>query len=375
METAYFNFHVEFARNWWDRASFARNWWRIEATDPFWAPPAYPAFRRALEPARNPHLARLDPVFVSLEALPKRRSENLRTQPVSAGVSLEQPVAAAIALVDPRRADRTAYLAWLKVANDSESLARLLEALREPLLARGVTRLLGPTGLSPQLGSGLLQDHWADIPPLHTPYNPPYLPEIAASPMRARSSARLFRLDVPLPPPDPAGPAELLPFEPRRLAADLLPLLVAACPPWLDFAPPDEPEAQFILAWLGSWPLSGWLARIDGQPAGFILLQPDLAPRLLRAGGGRRPWWRLWLAWAQHRPVPAGRLLFGGVLPDRRGQGLGRQLLHQALTVAHHHGWRSLTIGPLPTTAPAAGFLAHHQAQPRQTYVVYQTEV
>ncbi|HMR66987.1 MAG TPA: hypothetical protein PKE64_23500, partial [Anaerolineae bacterium] len=142
MERAYFNFQADFARNWWDRASFARNWWRIEATDPFWAPPAYPAFRRALEPARNPHLARLDPIFVSLEALPRRRSENLRTQPVSAGVSLEQPVAAAIALVDPRRADRTAYLAWLKVANDAESLERLLDALREPLLARGASRLL-----------------------------------------------------------------------------------------------------------------------------------------------------------------------------------------------------------------------------------------
>jgi GNAT superfamily N-acetyltransferase len=375
VDTAYFNFQAEFDRNWWDRTHFARAWWRIDAADPFWAPPAYTAFRRALEPARHPHLARLNPLFVSVEALPRRRSQQVRAQPVSAGVSFEQPVAAAIALVDSRRHDQTAYLAWLKVANDPECLERLLDALREPLLARGITRLLGPTGLSPQLGSGLLQDHWADLPPLHTPYNPPYLPEVAASALRVRSSARLFQLDVPPLPPNSSGMAELLPFAPQRLAGDLLPLLINACPPWLDLAPPDELEAHFILDWLSYWSLSGWLAQVDGQPAGFVLLQPDLAPRLLRAHGGRRPWWRLWLAWAKQRPVPAGRLLFGGVLPERRGQGLGRQLLHQALAVAHQHGWRSLTVGPIPTTAPAVGFLEYHQAQPRQTYVLSQTEL
>ena len=352
-----------------------RSWWRIYAGDPFWVPPLYGDLRRSVEPGRNPHLARLEPVFVQVEALPRRYNKQFVAQPGSAGVSFEQPVAAALALIDRRRQDRAAYLALLRVANDAESLSRLLDALSEPLLARGVQRLIGPTALSPHLGAGLLQDHWADLPPLHTPYGPPYLPDIAGASLRARSSARLYHLDVSFQPTDAPAPAELTPFEPERLVTDLLPLLVASCYRWLDFAPPDEVEAQFLLNWIRRWPLPGWLAQIDGQPVGFVLLQPDVAPYLLRAGGGRNPLWRLWLAWAVRRPVQSGRLLFGGVLPDRRRQGFGRQLLHQALQFARQLGWRSLTVGPIPTTDPAARFLEAQGANARQTYVLYQAEL
>jgi GNAT superfamily N-acetyltransferase len=290
-------------------------------------------------------------------------------------MGLERTVAAAVALIDPRRQDRTAYLGLLHCINNVDTLGRFLDGAAELLRPRGVRRLIGPTGLSPHLGSGLLQDHWQQTPPLHTPYDPPYLPEMADIVLSPLARSRLYRLNLPdVIPAAPAGRAQLAPLEPARLAGDLLPLLAAACPNWAGSIPPDAAEAGFLLAWLTPWPLFGWLAEVDSEPVGFVLLQPDLAPRLRRANGGRNPLWRLWLAWAGRRPVRHGRLLFGGVLPEWRGQGIGSQLLHQAQMTGRELGWQSLTIGPAPTGAAANKFLAHHGAKAEQSYGLYQRE-
>jgi GNAT superfamily N-acetyltransferase len=347
------------------------SWWRIVAADPYWVPPPYVALRRALDPNRNSHLARLNPLLVHAEALPRRQGG-------FSSATFEVPVAAAAALGDPRRRDGTAYLALLHCINDTTSLERLILYLAESLAARGYRRVLAPTGLSPHLGTGLLQDHWNSVPPLHTPYNPPYLPEIAGSVLRARSRSQLFFLEVPAEPPAKLPGkmfATLRPLDVRRLAVDLLPLLVAACPPWLDFAPPDRAEASFLLSWLGQWPSQGWIAQVDAEAVGFILIQPDLGPGLRRAKGGRNPIWRLWLAWASRRPVRHGRVLFAAVVPEWRKQGIGRLLFQKAIDAAQQLGWQSLSVGPVPGTSGAAKFLTRLGAQPRQTYIVYQYEL
>lgn len=370
----YFNHRAVIAEDRWSRWSFIRHWWRIYQSDPYWTPPYAPTLGRNFNPTRNPHFSRLKAIPLWLEALPRRAAPN--AAPSFSGVAIEQGVAAALALIDPRRTDACAHLAWLHCANDADSLARLLDVFSERLASLGVRRLIGPTGLSPHLGSGLLQDCWHLRPPLHTAYNPPYLPELAGNVWRPRSSARLFHLPVlPQLPAAAPSPARLLPLNPARLAGDLLPLLAAACPPWLDFPPPDALEAEFLLRQFSPWPLWGWLAAANGEPAGFILLQPDLAPRLRRANGGRNPLWWLWLRWASRRPAGQGRVLFAAVLPRYRQQGIGRQLLHQALADAKARGWDSLAIGPLPTTAPGSRFLQHFGAEARQTYLLYQRDL
>jgi GNAT superfamily N-acetyltransferase len=374
LESIYFNHHTQIAGGWWDRRSFVVNWWRMYKDDPRWVPPYYPTLRRELEPARNDHLARLNPLFAQTDALPRRRRSS---SPYGSwdGAAFDRMVAATVMLGDSRRRDDTAYLALLHCVNDIGSLERLLTDLIEPLAARGYHRLIGPTGLSPHLGTGLLQDYWDRLPPLHTPYDPPYMPEIAGIVLRPFARSQLYHLAVPPErPPAPPTPAKLRPLEPDRLAKDLLPLLVAACPTWADFPPPDAEEAAFLLRWVKHWPLHGWLAEVAEQPVGFILLQPDLASRLRLARGGRNPLWRVWLAWASRRPVRHGRVLFGAVLPDWRGQGIGRQVLHQALLTARQHGWQSLTFGPFPTVSPGAKFLKRNGAKAQQSYLLYQQE-
>jgi hypothetical protein len=63
------------------------------------------------------------------------------------------------------------------------------------------------------------------------------------------------------------------------------------------------------------------------------------------------------------------------VWPDWREQGIGDQLLHQAMLTAHQHGWQDLTFGPFPTMAPVVKFLKRHGAESRQSYLLYQQEL
>lgn len=373
MNSNYYNYFAHYPQSGWDRWTFARSWWSLYDDDPYRVPPFYPTFRRALNPGRHSHLARFNFQPIYLEALPRRTYGERGF----GGLVLERPVAAGVILVDRRRSDRTAYLALLRCVNDAGCLRAFLEVATEEAQRRGGRRLLGPTGLSPYIGSGLLQDYWDTVPPLHTPYNPPYLPElVATTAWSARSSARLYHLPVHTEALlDAPSPAQLTPLDPTRLAGDLLPLFAAALPNWLDFSPPDAVEAVFILRWLEPWPRWGWLAQVEDQPAGFILLQPDLAPWLRRANGGRNLLWRVWLRLAASRLVSRGRILFLEVLPKFRGRGIGRQLLRQGLAAAQQRGWQSVTIGPLPVTAPSHGFLEAVGAEARQTYQLYQRDL
>jgi len=125
---------------------------------------------------------------------------------------------------------------------------------------------------------------------------------------------------------------------------------------------------------LAAWPLSGWLAQVDDKSVGFILLQPDLAGSVQSAHGGRNPLWRLWLTWRSQRPVRAGRLLYGAVLPAWRNQGIGRQLWRKALDTAQQVGWQTLTIGPVTDATPGAAFLGKQGAQAQQKYRLYSSE-
>ncbi len=373
----YFNYHLYQAHGYWDRRSFTQQWWQLYRADHRWTPPYYPTWRWALEPARNPHLARLNPGWFYLEGIRRPQAQRNASGPVGLAQSLGQsslfelPLVAALLLQDPRRRDGTGYLAHLHLVNDEEATAVFLEQLTEQLWERGCHRLLLPTGLSPHLGSGWLLDHWHLEPPRHTPYSPPYLPELAANLFRPWQKMRLYHLPVPA---EPVAAPNLTPFDPARLAGDLRPLLAAACDRGLGLPPPDAAEAAFLLRWLGR-NLSGWLVEAQGRPVGFILLQPDEGARLRRAGGAKSWGWRLWWWLNRGRRVVNGRIPFAAVLPEARGQGFGRQLRQQALHSAQQQGWQSLTVGPLRKGETAVVLLQSAGATAHQTYQLYEWQV
>ena len=381
MYSGYFNYRSKTAESGLDRSIFVWNWWRINARDPHWVPPYYPGFRRELETRHNSHLARLDPIYVYLEALPRGTITGGRSPypgsapPALTGGYFEQAVAAAVILKDPRRRDGAGYLSLLHCTNDPESLERLISKAAELAFETGSNSLIGPVGLSPYLESGLLQDHWDQVPPLYTAYNPPYLPEIARPLSEPLHSSRLFELALsPERTAAVQSGAQIDPLDPRRLGEDLLPLFAGSLSEGAADPPPDAEEASFLLRWISYWPIQAWLASIDAQPAGFIILGPDLAPLLKRARGGRNFFWRAWLRRAAGRPVRRGRILFGGVQPGSRGQGIGLQLFQHASNFARDQGWENITAGPVRQDSAAAGLLEHIGARPCQSYQIVRWE-
>ena len=383
----YFNYSLHAtdaaAASFWERRAFVNAWWAIGRDDERWTPPHYGAFRRELNPRHNAHLARLGAALVHVEALYRTGVRRARTdqQEIPLTSVLEKPLAAAVALFDPRRGDDTAYLSALKLADDAEAFARLYDHLAEALSDAGLSRLVGPVGLSPHLGRGLLVNSWDAWPPQHTPTNPPYLPELLERRARVGQVGRLYEVAVG---EESVAAAAAQPFDVGRLAGELRPLLAAAVDDSGGFAPPDAAEAAYLLRASGPGAFGG-LAEVGGAPVGFVLLAPDNAGRLRATRGGRPLWGRAALALGGARPASAGRLLFGGVLPAWRGRGVGSGLWAWALAAARSRGWRTLTIGPLwsprrrqspfsdsPSQSTAAAFLLGRGALARQTYHLYE---
>ncbi len=381
----YFNYTINAisaaTASWWERRAFLGAWWSLYGDDARWTPPPYGRLRRALNPRHNEHLARLEATLIHVEALHRTGVRRSRTdqQEIPLVSVIERPLAAAIALIDPRRKGTTAHLALSHLSADKEAFDTLYYYLVESLSERGYHRLVAPVGLSPHLDSGLLTGAWDAWPPQHTPTNPPYLPELLESRFRPLQHGRLYRADTTQPPGDAPGPAALRPLEPARLAGDLLPLLVAATDnPTAAFPPPDAVEAALLLRLLGPG-VFGWLAEVDGEPVGFVLLGPDEAARLRATRGERSLWRRAAYGVAPTlfgRGETAGRLHFGAVHPAWRRQGIGRQLWQRALRAAAGGGWASLVAGPLwlPPSGQsvAAAFLDGRAAVAPQTFQLYE---
>ena len=377
MPYEYINFDLTIAADRWTRGGFFRGWRGIMADDPHWAPPPLPWLRRTLTGTRHVHIRRMAPTFLHVQAV-RRRVNSRSDGDVGVGYGMstsvfEETVGAAVLLTDPRVEDRTAYLALPHIVNDEACLDRLLESVMEQLWERGYRRLLAPIGLSPALGVGALLDYFNLTPPLHTPYNAPYVPELLAQSLEPIHAQQLFVATPPSHAQAAGGPATLVPATSTALSGPLLPLLQSACATAL-FPAPDAEEARFLADVIGQWPSTIWVAEMDGAPVGFVWLQGDYAPVLRRSHGGRNPLWRPWIAYQRTRPMRAGRLLLGGVLPAWRGQGIGRQLWHHALATSHAAGWETLTAGPVDVGSPGAAFLSAQGATPQQRYTLFAGE-
>ena len=374
MHEGYYNYYTRLAESWWERRDFVRGWLRLHGSDRRWVAPYFPKLMAALTPGRTPYIARQNPALIWIEALQgKANTDGQWSSTRYNSVFMEEAVATAALLADPRRRDNTASLAMLNVANDVESLERLLSVALEQGFGRGRSRLVGPVELSPHLGYGALLDHFDKTPPLYTPYNSPYLPEILDAVFERVATARLYYAPVRPQAERIGGPASLRPIVPED-DTSILSSLLAALDGSVDFPRPDAVEAAFLLNWWQAVPRMGWIAEMQGEPVGFVLLQPDLAVALRRAKGGRPLHWRLWWQWRRTRPARDGRIVAGGVLPNWRRQGIGTQLWASALNSAHLHGWRTLSIGPVADDSAGASFLLTHKTEPLQHYALYGTE-
>jgi GNAT superfamily N-acetyltransferase len=188
--------------------------------------------------------------------------------------------------------------------------------------------------------------------------------------MQPLQETALFTIDTPPDSPEVEQVATILELDPTRLGGDLLSLLAMSIGDTKFFPAPDTAEAATLLRWLRAFPLTGWIAQIDAEVVGFVLVQPDFATLMRATGGGRRLPWQ-WHA-ALRRPPDRGRVLFGAVADEWRGKGVAAQLWSVTLRHAQQAGWRVLTCGPVALESAAARFLQRMGARAQQRYVLYE---
>ncbi len=228
MHDGFFNYYTRSADGWWERRDFLRGYRRLHSADRRWTPPYHPHLVAALTPGSVAHVDRQHPALIWVEALPGKPSTNGEwTQRGLSSAFMEEPVATAAVLADPRRRDGAAHLALLTTANDNESLERLLAVAQEQSYGRGRSRLVGPVQLSPHLGQGALMDNFNLSPPIYTPYNAPYLPEVLASSLEPVQMSRLYYAAGRNANPIAAGPSRIRLLQPAEIV-DVLPKLITA---------------------------------------------------------------------------------------------------------------------------------------------------
>lgn len=361
----YFNFHRYEAHDWLARRSFLARWWRVNARDRRWPPPDYRACHRALVSRSEPALARFSPVLLTLEAMPRlTRSGGL------AGVSLppaadEQCVGIVVLLRDDRGPAPVTHLALLAMANDAEVAERLVGAAYE---AHPGGILIGPSSLTPRLAGGVLLDHFHQEPPLHSPYNPPYLAEVIGGTLDAVAFERMWFLDCAAAAQSPhrTQSPRVQEFAVERLVGDLQPLVAAS---WVaEGEAPDAAEIDLALRLWHASPLLGWCALDGDQVVAYVVAQADVGRYMRRIQGGRTLRGRAWQALRTPGAASAGRVLLGGVLPAARRRGVASALIGAVAEYGLRVGWRTMAIGPVVEGGEAAAFLEAIGAAPRQRY-------
>jgi GNAT superfamily N-acetyltransferase len=375
---AYFNYATYWPVDWWGRRSFSAAWWKIYADDPRWAPPHIAAWNWLVR-GDAPYHRRLAARLLYMEAFPRRARPvgASASYPLVAGALFEEPVAATLVFCEPS-AHGALYLSMLHCVNDEETLDRLLGAVLEYGAEMNCTRIVGPIDVIPGWGDGALTNCFHLPPPLHTPYNPPYLADLLRGSMASFQQTVLLHLPVQATAEATDGPATLQPAKLADLAGALSPLLADALAPHSEMTKPVADAAALLVRWLAVHPTVGWVALIEDKPVGFIFVQPDLAPLLRRLHGGRPLWLRPLLSQAGYRSLARywrasrGRLLFGAVAPAWRRRGIGKQLLQQALHFAVEAGWRTLVCGPFVDSSPAVTCLQKAGAQIEQRYELFE---
>ena len=380
----YFNFTSQIANDWWGRRAFLNTWWRANARDHRWTPPVYSFLESTLVHRRDPLMNTYRPDLLAVEAVTRQSfSTNIGGMVMPTGMG-DSIVAQALALHDRRVDPATTFLAMMAFANDEETLDRLLDSTWQSAATHGAQRIVAPAQWAPSFSSGLLLDHFHVLPPLHTPYNAPFVPELMQGAMEPLQHSLLWYLEVAHAPTASALPqgVQIESFDVDRLAGDLLPLAQAAAVTAAVLEPPTVDEVRFALRmWtalaIGA-PLAGRLVTVDGAPIAFYVTQADVGAMLRRLRGGRPLWARSLLAlrprFHRHWRSVEGRVLLAACMPHADERSVAQAMIDDLGARARGMGWRTLTIGPLPEGAAIAQVLANAGAIARQRYALFVQE-
>lgn len=286
--------------------------------------------------------------------------------------------------------DGTGFFGFFESVDDPEVAGVLLEAAREWLLERGLTRMRGPVSFTINDEAGLLLDAFEEPPVLLMPYNPPYYRRLLEGWGLVKAhDLYAYRLDAP----------EAIPPALERVSARAAAKGIRVRTAELDRFDEEVERIHRIhsRAWAGNWGavpltlaevrnLAGKLREIvdpelvllaerHGEPMGVSVTLPDLNQALAHLGGRLLPfgWLRLL---RERRRIDALRVLILGVLPEHRHLGVEATMIHRTLTTGLAKGYRWAELSwVLESNRPMLRLLGHLGARRTKTYRLYEREI
>ena len=321
--------------------AFIKAPWPIYRNDPAWRPPLLLERRMALSPR--------EPIFQHLQwrAWVARRN----------GRTLGRISAQVDALHQDRYGDDTGFFGLLEGEDDPEVFAALFAAAEGWLRNRGMRRAVGPLNLNINQEVGMLADGY-DLPPFFLmgharPYYHPRIEALGYQPCQCtlayacptvyqepKAVARLRqRLSKRL---------SLRPLERSRKATELALIRDIFNDAWTanwGFVPFTEAEFKELgkTLLLVTPPDLVWLAELEGEAVGFIVMIPNINEAIHDLNGRLLPFGWLKMLWRlKVRGVCSGRVPLMGVrrrLQDSPlGGGVAMSLIHRCGQAALKHG-------------------------------------
>lgn len=268
-------------------------------------------------------------------------------------------ISAQIDQLNPQTAEGVGHFGLIAAEDDPEVFTALFTAAEDWLRARGRTTAIGPVNLSTNEEVGLLVQG-ADTPPMFMmSHDAPHTPaRIEGAGYRKARDIFAYECSVAddLPAPilrrvrkPPADGVTLRTLDMKRFDAEVRTLTDILNDAWAGnwgFTPTTEAETKALATTLKLVidPRLTWFAEIDGEPAGFMVLLPnineaiaDLKGRLLPFGWAKLIW-RLKVKGVKTGRVPlmGVKRAFAGTL---RGQLLPFQLIDAVAQSARKLGY------------------------------------
>ena len=251
--------------------------------------------------------------------------------------------------------EKCGFFGFFDCADDAEASKLLFDAALKWIKAKGMDKVRGPVNPSTNETCGLLIEGFDSAPMVMTPYNPPYYMTLieAAGFSKAKDlyAFQAFvkdgfpeRLEKIMKRMTREGHIKVELVDVKRIdeaLADLKDIYNSAWDDNWGFVPMTNEEIDELARGLKPLlkPEYLYFAKVDGRPAGFVLLLPDFNAALRKVNGSLNPLNILPFLYRMFTPINRGRLLALGIKKEFRGRGIEMLLIKQAFLSAEKMGW------------------------------------
>ena len=252
--------------------------------------------------------------------------------------------------------DNCGFYGFFDCENNADTAKALFEKAEDWLRKRGFDNIIGPVNPSMNETCGTLLDAY-DLPPMiMMPYNPPYYPKITEAAGYAKEKDLFaFRID----------PRKGLPERYAKLLSRIIKnndgLRIRKANIKNIDGEIAKIKAIYNEAWEKNWgfvPMTSlefdelakslkqilkpellYFAMYGDEPAGFVLILPNLNPAF-KAADGKLNIFNLFSFITAMRKIDSGRMLTLGIKKQYRNKGLELLLIKQAMDSATDLGWK-----------------------------------